>query len=946
MQSLWSRAAQTRSCRCRACLHVATNVARRATTAASKRRLRVSDIFTACYSTILATAAVADAKVKEDRRREWDIAIAEARGTTQWSDSEASIQARGEPSIEITHGSPTVLGQSAPEVKTWKPMWDDQAPQSFGNFETRLKVLDEKIRQSLEDPSEASGFGGDPPLQQLHEASELEWIDEEPDQLLYERDPTRPIHLERRELSCASLVEQLLVKLVGSVQKRAQGASSPGSHPELKDIVLHIQTLRSGYTKLPTYVWEDLAVIDHERRALHRSILDICGQATPQDVPSLELMIAKICYQLLVCTTPFSMVTYNILVSELGRLRQYDLAQVIVDSFLYETRLKPNHNTLRIFLDHYLGKNDAKGWRAIRDRMRVTPAGDMRVKRRHKNELDVPPVQDWIFDNIGNLKWSKKTRFLSQMAPRDSNVFDSLIRGALEFNGPRNAVLQIKRTLERGQMLYSDTLCAVMKALVDQRDERGSTTLMYQILSLWDDDADQSAIVFTRAVRALIYQLMSIIGIDPSLGSTATPPHHLPLAKLQAMLRQLRIFSIEDSIARAEKFVSTIEDHLEDMYYSRSSPENDMQSSETGVPCSTVETGLIPAQKPKNLKWFARENRTKSRNLRQNKHYGRQIRLGVLEKSLEYNAEKIEGLTLQVLPFAFKALPGYQRSRYLDMTSRIRFHGNKRPSRYDLLTRVRREGVMGLLSYVEKQLLIHERTLAEIDADVFSMRTSVAKIRDWEIEPYLEKAAGELLAGAKKAADLEERVNRLRQQQALPLSADGQTCKTLVHSAAASMVAISQQETTTRSENVRKQLWKLEREAERLGNHIDKLNRMYENLSDRLRALVIYSIEIALNDSTRVLSKSALQLDSLKERQESGSTQLSTAQKLEARTNEKIAVASLSISRENSQRSPELALRPQIPPALSLPMTLTEVPAVDSVNEEVNATTLVAKAAM
>lgn len=941
MQALWSRAAQTRSCRCRACLHVATNVARRATTAASKRRLKVSDIFTACYSTILATAAVADAKVKEDRRREWDRAIAEARGTTQWSDSEASINTTGKPSKERVEGLPTVLGQSTPEVKTWKPMWDDQAPQSFGNFETRLKVLDEEIRQSLEHPSEAENLEGDP-RQQLHQASELEWIDEEPDQLLYERDPTRPIHIERRELSCASLVEQLLVKLVGLVQRRAQDGSSRESHPELKDIVLQIQTLKSGYTKLPTYIWEDLAVIDQERRTLHRSILDICGQAKPQDIPSLEFMIAKICYQLLVCTTPFSMVTYNILVSELDRLRQYDLAQVIVDSFLNETRLKPNHNTLRIFLDHYLGKNDAEGWRAIRNRMRVTTAGDMRVKRRHQNELDIPPIQDWIFDNVGNLKWSKKTRFLSQMAPRDSNVFDSLIRGALKFNGPRNAVLQIKRALERGQMLYSDTLCAVMKALVDQRDERGSTNLLYQILSLWDENADQSAIVFTRAVRALLYQLMSVIGVDSSLGSTATPPHHLPLAKLQAMLRQLRIFSIEESIARAEKFVSTIEDHLEGMYYLQPSPENDMQSSTTGVIPGTVENGLISTQKPQNLKWFARENKSRSRNLRQNKHNGRQIRLEVFEKSLEYSAEKIEGLRLQVLPYAFKALPGYQQSRYLDMTSRISFHKHKTLGRYDVLTRVRREGAMGLLAFVEKQLHNHERVLAEIEAEVFSMRTSVAKMRDLEIENYLEKAAGDLLTGVRIAADLEERIDGLHQQIALPLSTDGRTCKTLVQSAVASTVAISRQG-IARSENVSKQLWKLEREQERLGNHIDNLNQMYENLSGRLRASVIYSAEIALIDSTRVLSKLALQLDQLMESQEFGSAQLSASQKSIPRTDGKIAIASRYFSLKNNQLSSEPALRPRM---LSLPVALTEVPAVDPVDEEVTTRAAIAKAAM
>src|SRR4051794_7375173 len=81
MQVLWSRVAQTRSsCHCRSCLNAATTIARRATTAASRRGLKVGDLFTACYSAVLATAAVADARVKDDRRKEWDRLIAEAKG--------------------------------------------------------------------------------------------------------------------------------------------------------------------------------------------------------------------------------------------------------------------------------------------------------------------------------------------------------------------------------------------------------------------------------------------------------------------------------------------------------------------------------------------------------------------------------------------------------------------------------------------------------------------------------------------------------------------------------------------------------------------------------------------------------------------------------------------------------------------------------------------------
>ncbi|KAI9722045.1 MAG: hypothetical protein M1812_002005 [Candelaria pacifica] len=80
MQTLWSRAAQSNcSCRCSSCLSAATAVARRTTTATGRRRLKAGEAFTFFYSSIFATAAVADAKVKENRRNEWDRVISEAR---------------------------------------------------------------------------------------------------------------------------------------------------------------------------------------------------------------------------------------------------------------------------------------------------------------------------------------------------------------------------------------------------------------------------------------------------------------------------------------------------------------------------------------------------------------------------------------------------------------------------------------------------------------------------------------------------------------------------------------------------------------------------------------------------------------------------------------------------------------------------------------------------
>ncbi|MCJ1383148.1 hypothetical protein MMC17_006261 [Xylographa soralifera] len=79
MQTIWSRAIQAKSsCRCPSCLTTPFAVARRPNTAAASRSLRYGDIATFFYSSVLATAAVADAERKDAKRQKLDTSIAEA----------------------------------------------------------------------------------------------------------------------------------------------------------------------------------------------------------------------------------------------------------------------------------------------------------------------------------------------------------------------------------------------------------------------------------------------------------------------------------------------------------------------------------------------------------------------------------------------------------------------------------------------------------------------------------------------------------------------------------------------------------------------------------------------------------------------------------------------------------------------------------------------------
>lgn len=863
-------------------------MARRATTGIRGRRLKYSDLFTACYSTILATAAVADAKVKDERSREWDRVIAEAKAELKGGDG-GSRADLGTPEAETTKSglgtySPfTDHAQSSPskdidvndrawDIKTDGPLtfvsdgeytpytpWLSTPGEEFQTstkFETKLKALDHKIRMS-------SRYDLTEEVDNEH-ASGSEWIDEDPDLVMYERDPLSPLHLERRELSCANLIEQLLTRLVGSIQYRMKTLPDLKAHPELQDTVTRIQHLRQRSSKLPNYKWEDVEVIGRERRAFHRSLIGICNAAAPDDIPGLELMVAKICYNLLVFESPITMVTYNVLIQSLDRLEQYDLAQVFVDSFLYDTRLKPNHNSISIFLDHFHQKDDLEGWRATKDRMRAKNVGfDMRIKRRWLGEVGRISIQRWIRSvNPSDLKKQKgagvwdPARYVSQKAPRDNNAFDALIRSSLSFNGPRNAILHIKRALRDYQDIYSETLCEVMEELLKQRDARGSTSLINCVLSLWEEGTDPDAITFTSAVRRLIYQLLDMIGVDTTLGSQLTPPNLLSLEAVQALLRQMHTMSMFETLGRSAAFIETIESHLksfwrsqkeiavfqpyinylqppehwqdqEELYDADTSKHSNMEleQREDDLLSEAADVESEEYKEPLPLGWYAAVEEARANDLVHNKASGTWARLESFEKQLCLQVQRVQGLQDQALPFLLQAMPRYQVLRYMDLTSSNMVYHKKeyRRRQYDELLRVREEGVKGVMNFMAKQLDFRQDKIRKIEADVFSTMHDPKNKRalniPWEKYEYFgTRLVEHIAANKRKSAALQVRYGDLiEESQSLQAEIEEKDLAGDHH--ASRLVA-------DRLDVIAKQVWKLEVEIQAEDAHRNNLLRM------------------------------------------------------------------------------------------------------------------------
>lgn len=682
MQVLWSRAQARASCRCGSCLHAA--IARRTTTAASKRRLRVSDVFTACYSTILATAAFADAKVKEDRRKEWDRVIAEAKAEVPMNEP-ASIEGAHSQQASDSLGSelPSIrnLSRAADEsrsktCKAWGGIgWAIPPRMKETSLESKLRILDSQLKEI------SSSAKILPELEVVDSTSsdsglDHEWI-ETPDVQLPPREPKQKLHLDKMEEMVANLVDRLLHRTnIHSVQSSAALARDD-IQQQMNDIAQRIDSLKKGFTRLPAYSWDDVKSVEEQRCALHRSLRALCRRATPSK-SSIDLMLAKICYNLLICTAPPSISTYNLLLWELNRLRQPELAQIIVDSFLHESRFKPNKVTGRLILDHYRIKKDPSGFSATTKQM-GGHLKSMRIKRRHTSTFSVPAVQEWALANKVILRGAH----LYQKMLRDTATFNSLIRGSLEMHGVRSAIRYVRAALREGYEITSKTLCTIIKACLTQLDTQAGISLLRAIL-LWTERTDFSTTLYSKKVRYHIHELLSLCGVSSSPSLQKVLPPRMSRDVLEKMLRNMKIEYIRESVEQLSKRISSVKDVLcvTGTQISTNLLQNDSARPDHDRVTRAIE--LLKRQDPRDMVCAGKKQKRAAAR--------RWVRLQCLESMLVTHEEQITASQGQLLPIIFARLSTERKDRYLDAIKLSRHNGHvvSMSDRFELLSQLLR----------------------------------------------------------------------------------------------------------------------------------------------------------------------------------------------------------------------------------------------------------------
>jgi hypothetical protein len=520
---------------------------------------------------MFATAALVDMKFKDDRRKQWDLAIAEAKASSNVArEGDASSALEGAAyKIESGHSQPqslvhnmalSILGaheqssMGSPAVSVWDELISTSLSKRQDTpFEAQLKTLDSHVRGELTGRE----------LQTADEGSVLTGVEEADldgaprhSRKLRDREPRNQVHLQHIQDMVLKLVTRFLVSKESFSTESAKTIHPPQNlELQAKLMADQVALLKTGIIWQPKYSLLNDKMLE-ERNSLNESITTIL--TTEASGPAnVDSMIAKICYNLLISSAPPSINTYNIMLIHFTRLQQHHLAQAVVDSLFEDSRFRPTPCTVAAILDHYAATGDRAGFNSVIQRMRGT-AGDMGIRRRHVYYLVDPKVQSWT----QQWKVIHLDDFVIAKVPRNPLIFNSLILGSLRVFGIKRAVMYFKAALREGCHVTVGLFVRVAQACLAKQNKKAATALLSAIISRWHQCKGSWRLESYTGSRGIILQLMELCGIEPFINGNQRLPFGLEnvvFHVFNAWLLAVHLEVLDEHIRRSAKSILGLE---------------------------------------------------------------------------------------------------------------------------------------------------------------------------------------------------------------------------------------------------------------------------------------------------------------------------------------------------------------------------------------------------
>lgn len=413
-------------------------------------RLRYKHLTTLFYSTLITSAAVADANIKGKRRRHWDNAIA---------DAERSLH--------------SAAPREAPQTR-WARQDNDLDSTDEYNFDFNFAVdppsLEEREQQVRQEYQNASDHDIDG--QQLKALSE---------EVLFDLAQQRPIPVLSTRVSPHSMYASDFrrTREVGGAQPKwtpkkqvsmelamARLATTlliwtkenPEYNPQLEKMgILDVKQLKKRQRDIASevarlhemgaYDLGDIQRLEHpqysldrensleETRQLNAALMTLLRKHALQKM-SLQDTMAKIVYNLMISPAPPDVQTFSILINRLSRLGYHEPANAVIHTVL-SSHQRVNECLLNDMLAHFVRSENPYGFQRLLERSQGEGKG---------LNLAHPDIRI----GVGQHRLTQKGDHILQHIELDQVLYRVIISGSLQFGNLKQATSMYKRMRDAG----------------------------------------------------------------------------------------------------------------------------------------------------------------------------------------------------------------------------------------------------------------------------------------------------------------------------------------------------------------------------------------------------------------------------------------------------------------------------------------------------------------
>ncbi|KAI5458042.1 hypothetical protein BGZ63DRAFT_392520 [Mariannaea sp. PMI_226] len=500
MQSLWSRAGQAHQCSRRVCETAVTTLGRRVTTAAVRgRKPTFAEVFTACYSSLFATAAVVDAIRKEDRRQDLDRQLEETRREVaelqllQALEAERrNVKSLNQDHPQLTPDQVDQLWKTLKEVYIGRPFMQEMRKPIRPRHTTRLlRFLKNyyNVRKTTLDDLRMTDY----------ERLERAIMDEEMDPAIRRRTPQTRRQLHNDFKTVKHVVNQLLDRAEAHDRSRSDSPSFDQA-----------RVLASSSTSAYTYESIDSAGARDNRHTLNQRLRGIVNSTHL----GLKEMVGRVCYNMLIASHPPDMHTFNTLIVGFTKRNNHNLAEALVDSFFYRRRIIPTPSTYVAILHHYRETNNhGRFFRAISRIVGLDEEIGAKLGRRHIHDVTQGLTsKEWVVDrgytHTGDWVWA--------MFPIDRPLLEALIKGLVHFRVLDQAVAVFISCMQANIRLSTRIVQHLFDECLWNLDWKAAVDLVRGITKCQNSLASQ-LLDQNSALARQLYYIVDLCGLNSSV---------------------------------------------------------------------------------------------------------------------------------------------------------------------------------------------------------------------------------------------------------------------------------------------------------------------------------------------------------------------------------------------------------------------------------------------